>query len=488
MSTLSRRRFVAGLAAVPVGTWLSQHAWANPPLLRHDIDSPMGQEMLLVYAQAVALMMARPDDDPCSWRWQHYTHFVQGSTTKAAELERIFPDPLDPRRTLADEMWNTCQSHAGQPANHFLPWHRMYVLYFEQIVRTVTGRADFTMPYWNYTSDDPAKRGVVPVQFRMPTDPVFGVLYRPDRVLLARNGQPIHKNQPVDVMDISSIMAKTAYVSAGGVQGFCRAVDSGIHGRIHVLVGNKYNFGAVPYAAQDPLFWVHHSNIDRMWASWNLNGNPNPTTGGWLNRTFVFADGNGQRVAGRLRDYMGTDVLGYGYDAYIPPAATGYATLAARSGALATAKASPECIATAASTALGARAVRTVVRPLTGKPANLLDRSGRRRSYLIIKDLHTWSQPEVLYHLYLTTPGREPGKSQYVGNINFFDAEFHDHGSAPMDEALGENFFSFDVTDVLRQLDTRQRGTRPLQLVLAPGGVPTPGAKPLVGTIELILQ
>ena len=38
------------------------------------------------------------------------------------------------------------------------------------------------------------------------------------------------------------------------------------------------------------------------------------------------------------------------------------------------------------------------------------------------------------------------------GNINFFDAEFHDHGGGAMDEALGENFYSFDVTPILHRM------------------------------------
>ena len=30
-------------------------------------------------------------------------------------------------------------------------------------------------------------------------------------------------------------------------------------------------------AGLDPIFYLHHSNIDRMWALWNANGNANPT-------------------------------------------------------------------------------------------------------------------------------------------------------------------------------------------------------------------
>src|SRR3546814_982204 len=57
--------------------------------------------------------------------------------------------------------------------------------------------------------------------------------------------------------------------------------------------------GKVPYAARDPLFWVHHANVDRMWASWNRNGGINPATPTWARRQFVFADTQGQRSEGR---------------------------------------------------------------------------------------------------------------------------------------------------------------------------------------------
>ena len=36
-------------------------------------------------------------------------------------------------------------------------------------------------------------------------------------------------------------------------------------------------------AGLDPIFYLHHANIDRMWASWNAAGNPNPTDPKWLN-------------------------------------------------------------------------------------------------------------------------------------------------------------------------------------------------------------
>lgn len=490
MTSLSRRNFVRSLAVLPFGVWLARNVHADTPYIRYDIASPQGLEMLAVFASAVAAMKARSETDALSWTWQWYTHFVRGTTTKSAEISRMFGATVSPQSTLASEMWNTCQSHAGQNANHFLPWHRMFVFYLEQIVRQVSGRADFTLPYWNYTSHDPAKRGVVPLQFRMPADPVFGPLYRADRTTLANSGQPIHANQPGDAMDISTAMATQNYSSISGVQGFCRAIDSGIHGRIHVLTGTSKNMGAVPYAAQDPLFWVHHSNIDRLWVSWNRNGGANPATGTWLNNTFVFVDGNGQRVAGRLRDFFDSTALGYGYDRHVGPDGHEDPVSATMlSGTVgATVGRTAERVGNAAAVELGARPMRSALRLAAGRPANALDPAGKRRTYLLIKDLHAWAQPEVLYHVYLTPRGSGPDPGVYVGNINFFDAEFHDHGNGALGDALGENFYSFDVTPLLQRLARGGKAGRPLEVTVVPGGQPTPGAKPLIGSIQLVWQ
>lgn len=449
--------------------------------------------MLRVLADGVTRMKAMSASSPQSWMWQWYTHFVSGATTKAAELDRVFGVSTSPERLFADETWNTCQSHAGQNYNHFLPWHRIFVMYFEQIVREVTGRVDFTLPYWNYTSHDPAKRGIVPLQFRLKSDPVFSALYRSDRTSLANGGQPIHLNEPTDAMDIAALMATQSYSNVGSVNGFCREVDAGIHGRIHVLTGTSKNMGKISYAAQDPLFWVHHANVDRLWASWNANGGVNPTTGTWRDRTFVFADRKGQRVVAALKDFFDVGALGYRYDRLVGPDGREDGT-----GTYSVARASvrprvgrnPERVGSGKSLQLGAAPARTVLTIDSGRPQTALDPSGAKRTYLVVKNLHTWSQPETLFHLYVTARGSGPARDYYVGNIHFFDAEFHDHGNSPLDEALGENFNSFDITQVLQRLASRKqiRPGVPLELVVVPGGRPTPGSKPLIGTVQLVWQ
>jgi hypothetical protein len=482
---------------MPLALWLSKNAIAqSATFVRYDIASPAGQDMLATYANAMRTMLTRPEGDPLGWLWWWYTHFVNGTTTKANELTRIFGTTVTPQSSLATEMWNTCQSHAGQNTNYFLPWHRMFVFFFEQIIREVSGRADFTLPYWDYTSADPLKRGILPIQFRKPTDPVFNVLYRADRLSLANSGQRIDKNQPTDQMDITTAMKCVDYSTIGTVQGFCRAIDSGIHGRIHVLVGNSKNMGAVPFAARDPLFWVHHASIDRMWASWNANGGINPATATWATKVFVFADRSGNRVTGRLKDFFSAAALGYAYDTLIPPPVV--QTAKQQSTQIATLMTSPvERVASTTTMAeLGTTSTDLSVRKLpTAKQSapvlGLAAAGSTQRTYLVLKDLHTWKQPEVLYHVYLTPGGRPSlNRNSYVGAINFFDAEFHDHGGgSTMDTALGENFFSFDVTDLLRRQERSGAIARDaLQVTIVPGGRARADAGSMIATVELVRQ
>jgi len=497
---LTRRTFVQGLAALPLTAGFSPLARAVTTSVRYDCASANGQAMLAVYADAVRQMQAMGPDNPMSWMWQWYTHFVDGATTKAAELSRVFGDADSPQKSFANEVWNTCQSHSGQNSNHFLPWHRMFVFYFERIIRQVCGRADFTLPYWNYTSSDPTLRGILPPQFRMPGDPVFDCLYRANRTTLANSGGRIDQNQPTDMMDITDPMSKTSYTTVGSVTGFCRTLDNSIHGRIHTLVGTSKDMGAVPYACNDPLFWVHHANIDRMWASWNRNGNKNPTDATaypWINDQFVFADANGVRVQKPLKNYFSALSLGYDYDSFIPkpPASTTTTTTTTMAAKMAVGGKPERVACTTKEANLGAQPVSLALLPLGSDRRSMVlgldDAQPGRRTYLVLKDLHTWSQPEVLYHVYLHPGhGGRLDAAHHVGDINFFDAQFHDHGTgAKMDMALGENLYSFDVTDLLQRL--KKSGTHDardaLLVTIAPAGRPS-GGEPMVASIELHRQ
>ena len=262
--------------------------------------------MSTIYANAMRAMQALRRDHAIELAVAVVHAFRQRHDHQGQRDHRIFGTTATPQSSLANEMWNTCQSHAGQNSNNFLPWHRMFVFFFEQIIREVSGRADFALPYWDYTSADPLKRGILPIQFRCPTDPVFGVLYRPDRTSLANSGQPIDKNQPADQMDIARRWrARPTAPSARCRASAVRSIRASTAASTSWSATSK-NMGAVPYAARDPLFWVHHSTIDRMWASWNANGGVNPDDRDLGEQAVRVRRSHGQRVSGRLKDYFDT--------------------------------------------------------------------------------------------------------------------------------------------------------------------------------------
>lgn len=41
-----------------------------------------------------------------------------------------------------------------------------------------------------------------------------------------------------------------------------------MHNAIHSLVGQGGHMSTISYSAFDPIFWLHHANVDRLFAIW----------------------------------------------------------------------------------------------------------------------------------------------------------------------------------------------------------------------------
>jgi tyrosinase len=74
-------------------------------------------------------------------------------------------------------------------------------------------------------------------------------------------------------------------------------------------------------AALDPIFYLHHCNIDRMWAAWNAKGNANPTDQNWLKgpaavggRKFAMPMPDGTSWVYTPNDVKSLSQLDYTYD------------------------------------------------------------------------------------------------------------------------------------------------------------------------------
>jgi tyrosinase len=511
MAKLSRRHLVtAGIAGAGASVLpgFVDEAYAAPQT-RFNLSSPNGQVMLKKYAKAVELMMALPASNPLSWTFQWYTHAVPTNTTKAAAITSIFGAGASPQKALAQAMWNTCQAHfnaADEP--YFLPWHRMYVCFFESIIRAVLKDKTFTLPYWNYTA---VSGYPLPKEFRMQNDPTWGPLFRPNRRVVTNAGQPIFTGMGTATdLNPASALAQPTYLPAGVQPGFNQALDQGVHGNVHVFVGNGQGMGSIPWAANDPVFWMHHCNIDRVWVSWNASGHINPGTVAWLNKVFVFADSNGQGARAIVKDYTNTVKCNYNYDALYRAPVVARAPLAMLALAPAAPKvAAPETVASMAqpgTVALGASPVTINLRaapaapaapgapaapaapsaasPLAAKIAALPD---DHRLYLVIGNVKADAQPETLFRVYLDLPDGPPSdpiNSNYVGSFNFFDAVPHGddhagHAAKPV---------TFDVTTVAANLSSLGLLKKEHTVTIVAANEPTGNSKPVVGDISFVEQ
>jgi tyrosinase len=497
MPTVSRRSFLWGASTIPFALWFEKYASAQTELTRFNVTSAQGQARLAQYRSAVRQMVAAPESSPTGWLFQWYTHSVPNNNnrTKASELARVYPSP-SPQKALANEMWETCQAHHGSDIeDFFLPWHRMYVYFFERIVRKISNDPTFTLPYWNYSN------GAVQSGPRLPTDFInpaaaTNPLFRPNRNVLANGGQPIDQNSP-GAFNLTALN-QLCYSQQGVVQGFNLALDSGLHGNVHVLVGNTQGMGRVPFAANDPIFWMHHCNIDRLWASWNRGGRQNPTTNAWLDKQFVFADECGTRVVGTVRDFRDIARLKYTYDSF---ASVPFTAQVCPGGAItlsAAATVQKQADVQSGPVRLGSAPVTVTLEPTPGVGAATADirprvRSLRRdrRLFLVLRNLETDLQPGVLYHVYLELPASasvRASKTREVGTIHFFDAETSHAGHASATGAASNKFFSFDITDLAKSLVARGQLSAKPQVTIAPAGEPEGSAQPVVGDISLVEQ
>ena len=262
---ITRRRFIktAGVAVsaaiiVPAAFDLESIVQAAPVMRRSIAGLTASSPAIVSYRNAITAMKALPDSNPISWGYQAGIHATSGPGGFTA--------------------WNTCEHHTF----FFWSWHRMYLYWFERIIRKHSGDANFALPFWNYSTGTLAARKV-PAMFRDSASVLFA-----NRKAAMNNGTGALLTTAVDT---TSGMSETDF---GDGQD---ALESTPHDDVHVGVGGL--MGSVPTAAKDPLFYIHHCNIDRLWNIWLAQGggrtNPLSHTQ-WKNKKFTFFNENGAEV------------------------------------------------------------------------------------------------------------------------------------------------------------------------------------------------
>ncbi len=251
---------------------------------------------------------------------------------------------------------------------NFLPWHRQYLLMFEQALNEVSD-TPIVLPYWDWT--DPASTNGLfrkdlmggngnPAQEYAVTSGRFekgewrlNVLDQrvsdpnPERYLTRRIGSFPDIPQLPTAEDVQQALTRPVYDTvpfddeANPAQSFRNNLEgwrgkigedcedglfgpltgigvhepSAMHNSVHLWVGGLYGKGknqqtgtmTLNTSPNDPIFWLHHANIDRLWESWMaINGRVYEPTGGWPrpgqnlnNRMVPVQDLRGGRDPGR---------------------------------------------------------------------------------------------------------------------------------------------------------------------------------------------
>lgn len=205
---------------------------------------------------------------------------------------------------------------------NFFPWHRAQLLFFEAIVRDLSGDRNFALPYWDPTESNTAV--LPPWLFQGPFASARnpGVerlnVYR-DRLDRKWGAMPARMDEP----------QFTVFGGGPPVPGIDRSgsIEHGTHNIIHNQIGGVMGGLASP---GDPIFWLHHCNIDRMWATWQYRLNAGTAASprypqSWRTDAYVNQFTGAPRSAVpltpsfvRLADTIDYARLGYAYDALYP--------------------------------------------------------------------------------------------------------------------------------------------------------------------------
>ncbi len=188
------------------------------------------------------------------------TRFKNGITA-------LLANPSNPYGKLVAAHVDMSHNQHGMNAigtQRFLPWHRVFLLRLEELLKSVDPAS--SIPYWDWTTTRS-----VPAWIRTFKPTVF--VPGSGSVVVKRNASiPATKS-------VTSILALSTYTT------FTDTLENGPHGEIHmevgVVSGVREAMARITVSPADPIFWLHHAQIDRLWSEWQVaHPGKNPTLSG----------------------------------------------------------------------------------------------------------------------------------------------------------------------------------------------------------------
>lgn len=162
-------------------------------------------------------------------------------------------DNVDPKSPDSWSYWaNIHQDQCPHGKPYFLGWHRGFLHLFERKLQQVARKDSLRLPYWDYFAEPD-----VPPEFtqgNVSSNPLF---------------EPRIGSNVAKAIDYSPFAATVTRFDRGPANAFEALIETIPHNRVHNLIGGVM---ATPLSPLDPLFWLHHANVDRLWAAWLAAG------------------------------------------------------------------------------------------------------------------------------------------------------------------------------------------------------------------------
>ena len=477
----------ASVAAYPFRSVVAQ---LGAKYLRRNLAAPgFPAQVLTSYAKAITAMLKLPPSDPRNWYRNAFVHTLD------------------------------CPH-----GNWWFPvWHRGYLGWFERTCRELSGDPDFALPFWDWTAlprvpkqlfqgvlnpADPAYissyqafnaqlsnpmsslwqsfsaaqvkeqtlRGYGSMNdlwTQVQSDPMF---VPPPGVRALTAGHPGFDKPTKKAVALSTItkaLAPKDFISFGSDKApfHSQAAGFGIlegqpHNNVHNCVGGLMEDMLSPI---DPLFFLHHANIDRLWDVWtrkqqklNLPTLPaGPDLQAWTSEPFLFFhDEKGKSVSTATAGAYAT-IGNFDY-AYEKGSGESVVAAAVPQPNAAPAQSFPGGL-TSHELNLGMPAESQVSMPqtvLAAQQSNLVAK-------VTIQDppsAHGFSF-NVFVNPPPDTPGLNPDSPSYAATLQFFGAHHHE----------GPMSFTVPIGDTLKALAARNmlKANEPLRIVVIPEGKPT---------------
>jgi len=176
-----------------------------------------------------------------------------------------------PHVNVHENMTHRMHSMAGPiGTQRFLPWHRVYLARLEEALRQIDDR--IFIPYWKWVDDRDIPDWLSNFT---PT----GITQRNGTsITITRAPGTLATNLPTRA-NMESVIARNDWTSfTSGIEAGHDPLTLGAHNLVHVWVGGTMS--SIPTAPADPLFWLHHAEIDRQWHIWQQNNSGTPILSG----------------------------------------------------------------------------------------------------------------------------------------------------------------------------------------------------------------